>query len=426
MIQITAFLIIDLFEYDFNDSKEDAAVRIQEELEEMQLPKQYKRNGKDCFLDPYRKRLIEITPEEIVRQKIAKYCEEILKVPAECIILEIPMSKYVAGTKGRADIVIHQKTSDNVLYPLMVVECKQTNAFLTDKVAEQAVRYCDIIGADYFVITNGIDMEMFKFTEKTNGYQKLEKVLSYDEMVSRNEPIMLVEEKLSRFTLEQLRDIDLMREYSEADIWVFGSDTPAKFIPFAVNLYQALLDEEHKLPAAKFQNFEMVEDLGVRYYDYSNGGGGHFNGLYRSFLINDVDGDSQILSFSMFGTGESTEYDKVNTHRKSYTVFFVAIDKFKVSKAILEYNMDTFVNLSGKEAIFRHNGRISGLPSDELKEYVGTHSELIELKGKILDIGRLPLDRLLFLDGKEESKFMYSFMEYTLLRERFRNNMQKR
>ena len=88
--------------------------------------------------------------------------------------------------------------------------------------------------------------------------------------------------------------------------------------------------------------------------------------------------------------------------------------------------MDTFVNLSGKEAIFRHNGRISGLPSDELKEYVGKHSELIELKGKILDIGWLPSDRLLFLDGKEESKFMYSFMEYALLRERFRNSMWKR
>ena len=161
-------------------------MRIQEELEKIQLPRNYKRSGKECFLDPYRKRLIEITPEEIVRQKVAKYCEETLKVPAECIMLEIPMSKYVAGAKGRADIVIHRKASENALYPLVVVECKQSNVFLTDKVVEQAVRYSDIVGADYFIITNGVDMEIFKFIEETNNYQKLERVLSYDEMVSKS------------------------------------------------------------------------------------------------------------------------------------------------------------------------------------------------------------------------------------------------
>ena len=400
-------------------------MRIQEELGKIQLPKHYKRSGKDCFLDPYRKRLIEITPEEIVRQRVAKYCEETLKVPADCIMLEIPMSKYVTGTKGRADIVIHQKTLDNFLYPLMVVECKQPNVFLTDKVVEQAVAYCDIVGAEYFIITNGIDMDIFKFIEETNNYQKLEKVVSYDEMISKSGTIMPPEEKPPRFTLEQMQDIELMRDYSEADVWVFGGDTPTKYIPFVVNLYQALLDEDHKLPTAKFHNYEMMKDLGIRYYDYSNGGGGHFNGLYRSFLVKDIDGDSQILSFSIFGVAESLEYDKANSHRKSCTVLFVAIDKFKVSKSVLEYNVDTFAEFFEKRVIFKHNGRISSLPSDELREYVSKHSELIQLKGKMLDIGWLPSDRLLFLNEKEESKFMYSFMEYALLRDRFRNGKHK-
>lgn len=401
-------------------------MKVKEALEKIQLPKQYKRNGKDCFLDPYRKRLIEITPEEIVRQKVARYCEEILKAPAEYIMLEIPMSKYVSGTKGRADIVIHQKTKDNVLLPLVVVECKQQSVFLTDKVAEQAAGYCDIVGADYFIITNGIDMEIYKFSITDNNYQKLRGMLFYDEMISGNGATLPQKYQPLRFTWKQLQDIDLLREYSEADVWVFGGDTPAKFIPFVVNLYQALLDEEHKLPAAKFHNYEMLEDLGIRYYDYTNGGGGHFNGAYRSFLVNDMHGDSQILSFSMFGTGESTKYDKRNTHRKSSTLFFTAIDKYKVSKAILEYNVDTFVELSKKTAIFRHNGRISCLPSKDLKKYIDKYSQLIQLDGNMLEIGRLPSDRLLFLDGKEESQFLYAFMEYALLREQFRNTIQKK
>ncbi len=400
-------------------------MRIQEELDKIILPTQYRRNGKNCFLDPYRKRLIEETPEEIVRQRIAKYCEEKLKVPAEYIMLEMPMSKYIPGEKGRADIVIHQKKEDGILYPLLIIECKQQTVFLTDKVVEQAVNYCDIVGGEYIILTNGIELEMFKYIEETDSYQRLESVISYADMISGNGKVFPVQDKPPRFTLKQLEDIDLMRDYNDADVWVFGADTPPKYIPFVVNLYQALLDEDHRLPARKFQNFEMMEDLGVRYYDYANGGGGHFNGLYRLFLIKDCDGESQILSFSMFGTGEATKYDKDNTHRTSYTTFFVAIDKYKVSKAILEYNVDTFVELLGKKALFKHNGRISSLPSGELRAYIAENSELVHIDGNGMELGSLPTDRLLYLDEEEESKFMYVFLEYALMREKFRSKRKR-
>jgi len=400
-------------------------MRIQEELDKIPLPKQYKRNGKSCFLDPYRKRLIEVTPEEIVRQKMARYCEAVLKVPAEYIMLEMPMSKYVPGARGRADIVVHQEKEDGILYPLLIVECKQQAVFLTDQVAEQAARYCDIAGAEYFILTNGMELEIFKYMEKTAAYQKLEGMISYCDMISGNGTVLPVEDKPPRFSMEQLGDIDLMREYSEADVWIFGANTPPKLIPFAVNLYQALLDEEHKLPAARFRNYEILEDLGVRYYDYSNGGGGHFNGLYRLFLMKDSDGESQILSFSVFGTGEATEYDRVNTHRTSYTIFFAAIDKFKVSKAVLEFNVDTFVRLSEGKALFWHNGRISSLPSDELRAYIAENAELVQMKKDKLNLGSLPIDRLLYLDGEEERKFMYTFIEYALLREKFRSQRKQ-
>lgn len=399
-------------------------MRIQDDLEMMRLPKQYMRNGKDCFLDPYRKRLIEITPEEIIRQRTAKYFETMLKVPAAYIMLEMPMSKYLAGARGRADIVIHQKAPDNTLVPLLVVECKQPEVFLTDQVAEQAAGYCDITGADYFVITNGIDMEIYKYAEEFDRYIKLENLPSYEEMVSEKGDMVPEKEKLSRFTWEELHDIELMRDYSESDVWIFGGDTPKKFIPFAVNLYQALLDEEHRLPMAEFRTFEMCEDLGIRYCDYSNGGGGHFNGLFRSFLVKDIQGDSQMLSFSVFGTGTDTKYDQYEK-RKSYTSFMAAIDRFKVSKAVLEYNMDAFLELYETKAVFRHNGRISSLPSDKLREYVAKNAELIMPDGDLLDIGWLPNNRLLFLDGEEESRFMYAVMEYTLLRDKFRSVMRK-
>lgn len=67
-------------------------------------------------------------------------------------------------------------------------------------------------------------------------------------------------------------------------------------------MYQALLDTEHKLPIVKRKNFEFLEDFGQRYMDYGNAGGGHYNGVYRAFLVNDRFSETQIVSFSIFGT----------------------------------------------------------------------------------------------------------------------------
>ena len=50
-------------------------------MEKGKLPPIYKRNGKDCYLDPIRKKLIYITPEETVRQKTISYLLDELGVP---------------------------------------------------------------------------------------------------------------------------------------------------------------------------------------------------------------------------------------------------------------------------------------------------------------------------------------------------------
>ena len=42
-------------------------------IKQSKLPKTYKREGKDCYLDPIRERLVFITPEETVRQHVVTY-----------------------------------------------------------------------------------------------------------------------------------------------------------------------------------------------------------------------------------------------------------------------------------------------------------------------------------------------------------------
>ena len=155
-------------------------------LKDIELPAVYQREGKDCYYDTYRKKLIEITPEETVRQKVATLFEQKYGVPKDMISLEVPLTHYATGVAGRADIVIHELSEEGKSkYPVTIIECKNEEVFLTDKVVDQAIRYCDVLGGNYIVITNGLELRFAAYDEDTNSYVFLEEVLSYGQMVNK-------------------------------------------------------------------------------------------------------------------------------------------------------------------------------------------------------------------------------------------------
>ena len=43
------------------------------DLSKAELPQIYKRNGRECYLDPIRKKLVFITPEETFHQKVLSF-----------------------------------------------------------------------------------------------------------------------------------------------------------------------------------------------------------------------------------------------------------------------------------------------------------------------------------------------------------------
>ena len=288
---------------------------IEDLLKNVELPAIYKREGKDCYYDTYRKKLIEITPEEIIRQKVAALFEHQYGVPKDMILLEVPMSFYVEGASGRADIVIHMyDEEEQCLYSVTVIECKNEKVFLTDNVSEQAIKYSDTIGAKYIVVTNGIDLRIAAYDEDTDQYVFLDKILT------------------DRF------------------------------------------------------------------------------------------GETQIVSLSIFGTDAGFRGEK----RNSYTSMTVAIDRFKTSHNSLQYNVDRFVKLlpDGKAA-FLHNGQISSMKSDEIVAMVSQHGEGIRVGSAGIELGTIDINKLLYLDDKDVSELIYSFIEYALLREEVRRRKKK-
>lgn len=123
-------------------------------IAEQLLPEVYNRHGKDCYLDPIRQKLIYITPEETVRQRMISYLVNELKVPKGAILVEEHLSHYNVPSKKRADIVVHGK-KDETQYPVLIVECKAPDVFLDEKAHQQVFDYCDLINADYAIVCNG-------------------------------------------------------------------------------------------------------------------------------------------------------------------------------------------------------------------------------------------------------------------------------
>lgn len=98
------------------------------------LPPVFERQGRRCYLDPVRKKLIYITPEETVRQQVLSFLMKRLKVPVKMIREEEPLVHYGIESRGRADLLIDKYDPEkNELHPLCVIECKARHIMIEYK-----------------------------------------------------------------------------------------------------------------------------------------------------------------------------------------------------------------------------------------------------------------------------------------------------
>lgn len=132
------------------------------------------RDGKTVVFDPLRKRMVLLTPEEEVRQKMLYLLVEHLKVPAGLVAVEYSMK--VNGLDKRADAVVFG-TED---CPLMVVECKAPNVEITQAVLEQALRYHSALRPSFLLLSNGTATYCFK--AEGQALQPLDHLPDFSEM----------------------------------------------------------------------------------------------------------------------------------------------------------------------------------------------------------------------------------------------------
>ena len=131
------------------------------------------KEGKRYLFDPFRKKHIVVTPEEVVRQLFLHYLVAEKNYPSSLIAVEKQVT--VHGRKKRFDILVYDKQMNTIL----LAECKAPYIAITNAVFEQVAWYNYALRADYLVATNGLDTYCCAIDFKKKSYRFIKEVPEY-------------------------------------------------------------------------------------------------------------------------------------------------------------------------------------------------------------------------------------------------------
>jgi len=142
--------------------------------------------------DPVRKKWVEATPEENIRQDLIEkmlgelgYPLSFLSVEKELSLLpHLQLAAKEAVPRRRADVLVFAKGlhPDHALFPLLMIECKAVP--LTPKFASQVVGYNAIVQAPFLALANGGQI-LTGFFDHNGGHYRFEPGLpTYAELLA--------------------------------------------------------------------------------------------------------------------------------------------------------------------------------------------------------------------------------------------------
>lgn len=112
----------------------------------------FKKNEKGNLqiFDVIRKKFVDLTAEEWVRQHLVHFLIQEIQVPLAVIAVEKQF--FLNNTKRRFDVLVY--TTD--LKPLVMVECKAPEVEINQFTVNQALRYNLELKVPYVLLSNGL------------------------------------------------------------------------------------------------------------------------------------------------------------------------------------------------------------------------------------------------------------------------------
>ena len=135
------------------------------------------KEGQEMILDPIRRKYVRLTPEEWVRQNFVQYLVNEGKYPAGLLGIE-KIFKF-NKVKRRFDILVHNRSGE----PVMIVECKEPDTKIDDKIFDQIVCYNMGLKVPYIVVTNGLDHYACKMNYQESKYDFLLVIPLYEDLL---------------------------------------------------------------------------------------------------------------------------------------------------------------------------------------------------------------------------------------------------
>lgn len=130
-------------------------------------------NGREEIFDPVRKKYVNLTPEEAVRQQMIHYLVENRKFPLGLIAVEYAMR--INQMHKRCDILVFSRKG----FPLMIIECKAKHIGLNQATIEQAAMYNLRLNVQFLTITNGTKTYCCRLFAERNDFQLLPQIPDY-------------------------------------------------------------------------------------------------------------------------------------------------------------------------------------------------------------------------------------------------------
>ena len=130
------------------------------------------------IFDVIRKKYVQLTPEEWVRQHFLHYLTDHLAYPIALLRLERGM-RY-NRRQHRADILVY----DRAAKPLLLVECKAPHVPLDHDAWGQIARYNAHVNAQLLVITNGLQHLCWQLDYAQGSHILLPSIPSFDTLVT--------------------------------------------------------------------------------------------------------------------------------------------------------------------------------------------------------------------------------------------------
>ena len=138
----------------------------------------FKQNDKGMLqvFDSIRKKFVDATPEEWVRQHIIHYLIHHKEVPASVISIEKQL--ILNGTKRRTDIVVFGPQ----LNPVLIIECKAPEVSIDQAAINQALRYNLKLNVPFVFLSNGLGHICVQV--ENNNPKILKNLPNYSEMLN--------------------------------------------------------------------------------------------------------------------------------------------------------------------------------------------------------------------------------------------------